>query len=352
MKQFVLFTLLIVFAAVSKSQITYTTQQTGNWTSNSTWGASNPSGRPPTSGNCNCKIVIRAGHTLTTSSSGSITISNVWMVLDGPNSVLTFGGLGNDLTLNGTSSIDIQDATARIIPGTNFLTSNVINLGGQSIYNSSSTRFPASAPVGTVQGPASAASIRASPQFQAGTLPVKLTEFIASKDAKGVSLSWRTSAEINSSHFEIERSTDGKSFSAIGRVSAAGNTGVEQSYSYTDGAAADGSNYYRLKIVDIDASFEYGPIRSVSFTATALNVVAGPNPANSFINVKVSMPGNQPYRLRLINRAGQVMFDQKYGSSGNTLQLNVANYPAGAYFLEVSNDSGLKQINKVMIARK
>ncbi|MBL7698237.1 MAG: T9SS type A sorting domain-containing protein [Chitinophagaceae bacterium] len=353
MKHLVLFTLFTAITVVSYSQNIYTTAQSGSWTSNATWGVSNPSGRPPTSGNCNCKIVIKAGHELTTSSSSSMTISNVWLVLDGPNSVLKFGGfLGNDLTLNGTSKIDIQDPDARIIPGDNLFGSNVINLGGQSIYNSSSTRIPSTAPVGTVQGLASASSQRASPQFQAGILPVKLTNFVAVNKGQGVSLSWTTSTEINSSHFEIERSSDSKLWSTIGKVAASGNVSVEKKYSFSDGAPSNGSNYYRLKIVDIDAQFEYSPIKTISFTVSSLSLVAGPNPATSTLNVTVNQPGDDSYRLRLINRAGQVMFDQKYAASSNRIQLNVSGYTDGTYFLEVTNASGLRQLNKVMIVRK
>ena len=107
-----------------------------------------------------------------------------------------------------------------------------------------------------------------------------------------------------------------------------------------------------MKIVDIDGKFDYSQIKSVNFTSSALNVVAGPNPAYSFLNVSVSAPGNEPYRLRLINRSGQVVLDQKFAASDNRLQLSVSNYADGTYFLEVTNSSGVRQINKVMIVRK
>ena len=90
----------------------------------------------------------------------------------------------------------------------------------------------------------------------------------------------------------------------------------------------------------------------MSFSASVLKVFAGPNPANSFLNINVNKPGNDPYRLRLINRSGQVVLDQKYAASNNRLQLSVSNYSDGTYFLEVTNSSGSRQVNKIMIVRK
>ena len=334
---------MIITAIAANSQITYTTAQSGSYSIAGTWVGAQA---PPTSGNCNCRIVVKSGHQLTLNV--NMTINNTTLILDGPNSIVTF--LNNiDVTFGGTSSIDIQDVGARIVRGN---PQNNITLGTTVIYDGATTRNPADAPFGTVNGLASASTLRASPQFQSGTLPVKLAEFIVSGKGTQVALSWKTELEINSSHFDIERSTDSKQWSSIGTVQASGNVSVEKSYSFTDAAPANGINYYRLKIVDIDAKFEYSPIKTVSFTATALNVIAGPNPAYSFLNINVSAPGSDPYRLRLINRSGQVVFDQKYAASTTRLQLSVSNYADGTYFLEVTNGSGLRQINKVMIVRK
>ena len=347
MKHLVLFTLIIITAISSYSQVTFTTAASGNFDANGTW-VGGAIGKPGTSGTCNCKIIVKPNHTLTLNID-NMSITDANFVLEGVNSVLTLSN-NVDVTLAGSnSSIDIQSTQARLSKTTG--SQATITLGGQVIFNSNSTQFN-STTNGLVNGLASAASARANPQFQNGILPVKLTEFKVSSLGTGVALSWKTSFEINSSHFEIERSNDGKVWSSKGSVNAAGNISTDQSYSFTDAAPANGTNLYRLKIVDIDAQFEYSPIKSVSFISTALNLVAGPNPANSFLNVSVNAPGNEPYRLRLINRSGQVVFDQKYQGSTGRVQLGVSNYADGTYFLEVSNNAGLKQINKILIVRK
>src|SRR5215210_761641 len=110
MKQFVLSTFMIIVAAAAYSQVTFTTAASGNFDANGTWlGGS--AGKPATSGICNCKIVVMAGHTLTLNVD-NMTITNAGFVLDGVNSVLTLSN-NVDVTLAGTnSSIDIQSTQA------------------------------------------------------------------------------------------------------------------------------------------------------------------------------------------------------------------------------------------------
>lgn len=337
---------MIIVATTIMSQATYTTAASGNFSADATW-VGGLAGKPPQDNSvvCNCKIVIAAGHTLTMDI--TTTLSQVNFVLDGVNSVLTFAN-DVDLTLIGPSSIDIQVPEARIVRGN---TQNNIFFGTTMIYSGAAT-YLGGIEQGRVDGIASAASVRANPQFQSGTLPVVLSDFRVAEKGSNVSLTWTTQTEINSSHFAIERSTDNKQWSVIGTVQASGNNSVEQNYSFTDPAPADGTNYYRLRIVDIDNAFKYSLIKTASFKATTLTVITGPNPATSYLNINVSSPGNEPYRLRLVNRTGQVVYDQKQAASTSRLQLNVSNYADGTYFVEVSNSSGLRKINQVMIVRR
>jgi hypothetical protein len=344
MKHFVLLNLIVLFAVSGYAQTTFRTAQSGNFTSTTTW-VGGAGGTPLTSGNCNCKIEIAAGHTLTLDV--NISLNNASIILQGTNSKMTFAN-NMDLTLLGTtSSIDIQSSLASITRGN---ANNQIFFGAVEIYNGN-FKFQSTVN-GTVQGPASASAARTNVQFQNGILPVKLAEFKVTGNATGVILLWKTATEVNSSHFDIERSFDGKIWSTQGSVKAAGNVSVDQHYSFTDAAPDNGTNHYRLRIVDIDGKFDFSPVKSVNFTSAALNVLAGPNPATSFLNISVNAPGNEPYRLRLINRSGQIVFDQKYAASNKRLQLSVSNYADGTYFLEVTNNSGVRQINKVMIIRK
>lgn len=127
-------------------------------------------------------------------------------------------------------------------------------------------------------------------------LPIELVSFTASRNADNVNLQWKTAQETNSHHFEIEKSTDGVIFTAIGNITAAGNSTVLLTYNYTDAAAnpAGGTVYYRLKLADVDGSFKYSAIVPVSFPSgtTKLNryyptaVQSGSNMAAEFVSEK------------------------------------------------------------------
>ena len=90
-------------------------------------------------------------------------------------------------------------------------------------------------------------------------LPVELTYFAASKYNQKVMLEWETALELNSSHFIVERSTDGINYIPVGELSAAGESYEIQSYSFIDQNPLH-ENYYRLKQVDFDGSYEYSDI--------------------------------------------------------------------------------------------
>ncbi|MBL7943647.1 MAG: hypothetical protein JNM00_12820, partial [Flavobacteriales bacterium] len=61
-----------------------------------------------------------------------------------------------------------------------------------------------------------------------------------------VALHWKTTGEVNTTEFNIERSSDGNSFAAIGSVKASGNSDEVHQYWFIDYAPPFGKVYYRL----------------------------------------------------------------------------------------------------------
>ncbi len=92
-------------------------------------------------------------------------------------------------------------------------------------------------------------------------LPVELLYFEGTEYPTSNSLKWATASEQNSSHFTIERSTDGENWEEIATKSAAGNSTEKINYYYLDNIFKFVLYYYRLIQYDIDGQFEiYGPI--------------------------------------------------------------------------------------------
>jgi hypothetical protein len=96
------------------------------------------------------------------------------------------------------------------------------------------------------------------------TLPVELINFDANTEGSKTHLTWRTASEVNSKHFDIERSADGQHYTSIGQVKSLGNTAIGSAYQYTDTEPLAGIAYYRLKQTDFDGKFDYSPVVSVN----------------------------------------------------------------------------------------
>ncbi|MEO5570174.1 MAG: hypothetical protein ABIT08_05690, partial [Bacteroidia bacterium] len=101
-------------------------------------------------------------------------------------------------------------------------------------------------------------------------LPVKLISFKAVLENNIVNLSWVTASEINNDYFNVERSTDGKSFVSIIKVKGAGSTSVLHQYKATD-APVSGTYYYRLKQTDFNGQFAFSYIEAVDRKENSLS---------------------------------------------------------------------------------
>lgn len=118
-----------------------------------------------------------------------------------------------------------------------------------------------------------------------GTLPVKLLNFQAAAEDEAVNLSWTTTTERDLLKFVLQRSENGIDFQDIAEIAGSGaNTdNVETSYSFKDKAPLLGFNYYRLKSVDLDETFEFLGLELVKFNGSKhMSVYPNPSSGNSF----------------------------------------------------------------------
>jgi hypothetical protein len=118
-------------------------------------------------------------------------------------------------------------------------------------------------------------------------LPLNLISFKAKlNQEKQTELNWETSAERNVSHFEIEKSIDGKMFDQIGKTYTQ-NTGNEaNNYDYLDRNTNIGLNYYRLKMVDKDGKYSFSPLEYVNLKENFITELY-PNPSYNEVYLKM-----------------------------------------------------------------
>lgn len=137
-----------------------------------------------------------------------------------------------------------------------------------------------------------------------GVLPVTFLFFESKSRADGIDLTWATVTEENADYFIIERSSNGIGFTSIGKESASGNSKNLIRYSFTDELPLEGRNYYRLKTVDYDGSFEYSKIISANWdTPKIVNVY--PNPSlGTNISFKTNFSPQENDKIIVMNSVG------------------------------------------------
>lgn len=110
-------------------------------------------------------------------------------------------------------------------------------------------------------------------------LPVELLYFAAKAEGGLVKLMWATASQLNFDYFSIEHSTNGEEWSAIARIDGAGTTNEILEYSYNHQALFQGVNYYRLKSIDFDETFEYSFVVAATIEVEK-SISVYPNPAS------------------------------------------------------------------------
>jgi hypothetical protein len=182
------------------------------------------------------------------------------------------------------------------------------------------------------------------------SLPVKLLHFDADgSDNESVLLTWATNVEENFSKFVIQHSSDGIAFEQIGEVAGQGFNidNIESRYSFIHEAPLLGWNYYRLKAVDLDNSFEYFPVRGARVYGSP-KVEVYPNPsAGKEIIYHTNFSPSEWDRVVLLNQFGVEVHNAATSTSGNVISLPEL-LPAGVYLLRyVSND--VQETVKVLV---
>jgi hypothetical protein len=185
----------------------------------------------------------------------------------------------------------------------------------------------------------------------AGTVPVTLVDFTATKSGKSVLLNWKTLNEVNSRGFAVERSANGNAWTQLQFVNSNLNSTVSREYSAIDRNPANGLNYYRLKQMDVDGRQTISTIATVKFNSSDLMEFAFyPNPAKNYINVSLNTIIAEKARIDLIDAKGSIVFTSTYAQSeqGTIKKISLNNLPKGIYVIRFTDGTTVKT-NKIAI---
>ncbi|MEL6867982.1 MAG: T9SS type A sorting domain-containing protein, partial [Bacteroidota bacterium] len=180
----------------------------------------------------------------------------------------------------------------------------------------------------------------------------EMAQFDAYKADRTVQLDWVTNTEYKNSHFVVERSSDGINFEDIEELASENNGSRMIRYEAVDTAPMLGDNYYRLKKVHHDLSFEYLPIRKVHFAIDVNEFAVFPNPARDALNVNLKDFVGQAASIQIFNSLGVLMSEKQFTQLEQEIeQFDVSKFHSGVYTISVQI-ADRKRISRLFIIAK
>lgn len=183
-------------------------------------------------------------------------------------------------------------------------------------------------------------------------LPVSLNYFKADAKGKSVALNWQTAQENNSSHFVVQKSTDNQRYIDVAVIPAAGNSTTAKSYQFVDAKPSffERDIFYRLAMVDKDASKRYSSVASVKLKAHATfisNVYPNPVVAGKKMQVEIisEFAANASFELISMNGRRMKNYTTSLMKGNNLIEFEINSFiPAGMYALIVTVDKEIMQV--------
>ncbi|HKC35215.1 MAG TPA: T9SS type A sorting domain-containing protein [Chitinophagaceae bacterium] len=180
-------------------------------------------------------------------------------------------------------------------------------------------------------------------------LPLNFLSFTTQRKENYTNLKWVTSEEVNTDHFEIERSENGIHFIELASMPTLNRFNVQE-YTYKDFFDFIGVAYYRIRCVDRDGKSKFSKIMPVYESSWLQKSIVVLNPASDEIIILSRTDDKEPSVYILFNEAGSTISKgriQLMGGMANTIRLSFK--PAkGIYILKLYN-SGREFIQKLVI---
>ncbi|RYZ49578.1 MAG: T9SS type A sorting domain-containing protein [Sphingobacteriales bacterium] len=251
---------------------------------------------------------------------------------------LTYGTVNNIIMYmnNSVSTISYTDINGTV----RSLAADSWDLFSNNIYLT--TLGKAALPTGTTinsfmfygeSSPANAASafldnIVYTNDITTNVLSVKLAAFQAKAQGSEVKLSWKTETEDGMDRFEVEHSVNGSGFVKIGETDALGLSGSDYAFLHTNPEAV---NFYRLRMVKQDGSFEFSPIISAKVSNMNRAITAW------YSHERIYLANHAGAQVDVFDVSGKKVFSAIADASVSSVEL--PQLPEGSYIARITDGS-------------
>jgi hypothetical protein len=191
------------------------------------------------------------------------------------------------------------------------------------------------------------------------TLPVTLLSFNGALKNNTTQLNWVAENQVNFDRYEIERSSNGTSFSSVGsKAPIQNNTSARENYQYSDDLTAATGNvfFYRLKMVDADGTFKYSSIiviRKDQKSIVGITIIPNPIINGGMATVKFEATTRSTVEFKVVDMAGRVVLKQQNNVTEGINSIAITHLDRlqpGMYVLQM-NDGSTVNVTKFTIAQ-
>lgn len=321
-----------------------------SWTS--TGGAS-----CPPSGNFTGDVVIIIGNNVNLTMDSDLTINGDFLITNNGSSTLTIPS-GVDIHVTGDMGDANNNSVSYVVDGTlrvdgtfygkngnSFSGSGSISGGNLDLGNGSSCGNPC-----PVTGGFTGCTAGDSFCSTNSVLPVILLDFSAQATKESIRLNWATIREENFREFVLQRSGKGIDFEDVASIPGAGKNiyEIRSDYSFEDKAPLIGWNYYRLKAVDLDDSYEYFEVIAAKYSG-GKELTVFPNPsAGESISFRTNFNASEHDRVIVTNHLGVEIANVHVTSvSDNNISFASKLFP-GVYVLKYVSENFERTVKVVV----
>lgn len=171
-------------------------------------------------------------------------------------------------------------------------------------------------------------------------LAIELTDFNGYAEREANVLEWTTQKEVDNAYFEIEHSTDGLHFSAIGKVEGAGSTSTVTNYQFMHQNPVTGIHYYRLRQVDFSGLSSTTDVVEIHRRANdKFDVIIRPNIVESVATLDFIYPTEAESIVEVFDIQGKRVLQQNIPAQSSLYSLEMATFGEGHYLLRITTGS-------------
>jgi hypothetical protein len=154
---------------------------------------------------------------------------------------------------------------------------------------------------------------------------------------------WSTESENNSSHFEVQKSTDGIVWETLTEVTSSGYSSSKSEYSFHDRNVLNKIQYYRLNQVDYNGNNQLSDIVSLQNNLPEI-IKVYPNPAKNMVSISTI---NEIEKIVILDTQGKIWIDQSVNQTQSKIEVN--NLPNGYYITQIYLTNGNVEQTKLIV---